>query len=280
MTFSISTVLEVGLGLALVFYILSLIVSSITTKIAEWTELGAKDLEIGLRDLLADSDKLDEFMNHPWIQNLKPKRLKLLRGGIETKRVNFIPPSTFALTVFDVLVPGDKGPEPVDQIRAAIDALPGESTKRTLQGMLHSGVKSIDDARKFVEGWFDDSMNNVSLLYKQHARRIAIIVALVVTLVTGADSVAIGNSLWQEPSVRAAIAAKIDRSVQVEPEGDVDALISELEELSIPILWNPDSLPQDTTAWALKAFGLTITWVAISQGSSFWYQVLKRFRGE
>ena len=280
MTFSISTVLEVGLGLSLVFYILSLIVSSITSKIAEWAELSAKDMEIGLRDLLADSGKFEEFMDHPWIQNLKPKRLRFFGRGTEVKRINYIPPSTFALTVLDVLAPGDKGTQPVGHIRAAIDALPDGNTKRTLQGMLHSGVTKIDDVRKLVEGWFDDSMKNISQLYAQHARRIAIIVALVVTLVTGADSIAIGNSLWQEPSIRATIAAKIDRSVQVEPEGDVDALISELEELSIPILWDPDSIPQDATAWAWKAFGLTITWAAASQGSSFWYQVLKRSRGE
>jgi hypothetical protein len=144
--------------------------------------------------------------------------------------------------------------------------------------MLHSAVTKIDDARKLVEGWFDDSMRNISQLYRQHARRIAIVVALVVTLVTGADSVEIANSLWQEPSIRATVAAKIDRSIQVEAEGDVEALLIELEELSIPILWDPDSIPQDTAAWGWKVLGLTITWAAISQGSSFWYQILKRIR--
>lgn len=278
MTFS--TVLEVGLGLILIYYVLSLIVSSITTKILEWTEMGAKDLEVGLRDLLEESGKMEEFMGHPWIENLKPKRWRLL-GGIKTCSVDHIPASTFALTLFDILVPGEKGSDPsgpLSEIREVIEALPEGRTRTALLGFINSGVGELEAARKLVENWFDDTMNSISLLYKQHARRIAVIVALVVTVAAGADSIEIANTLWQEPALRAVIAAKADKFVEEEPKGDISALLSEFEESKIPILWDPDTLPNDAAGWAWKVFGLFLTWVAASQGSSFWYDLLKRIR--
>jgi hypothetical protein len=275
---TLAIVLEVGLGLILVYYILSLIVSNITSKIAKWTELAAQDLEEGLRDLLADSGKLEKFMEHQRIKNLKPKRLKFLGRDIKTYKVDYIPASTFALALFDVLAPGEDGKGTLDDVKSAIEALPSGDTKTVLLGLINSGVTNLEDARKRVESWFDDTMKGVSSLYKQHARRIAIIVALVVTIVTGTDSVAIATSLWEEPSIRAGVAAKVDQFIEDEPEGDVQMFISELEELEIPILWNSDTFPDDTSGWAWKVFGLLITWIAASQGSSFWYQILKQIR--
>ena len=113
---TLAIVLEVGLGLILVYYILSLIVSNITSEIAKWTELAAQDLEEGLRDLLADSGKLEKFMGHQRIKNLKPKRLKILGGDIKTYKVDYIPASTFALTLFDVLAPGEDGKGTLDDV--------------------------------------------------------------------------------------------------------------------------------------------------------------------
>jgi hypothetical protein len=272
---TLSSVLEVGLGLILVYYVLSLIVSYITAEIIKWTELQAKDLEEGLRELLEDSGKLEEFMEHPWIKKLKPKRLKFLSGDIRRGQVNYIPPSTFVLALFDVLASGEKGENRLADIRNAINALPKGETRDALLRLINS-VNELEEARKLVEAWFNDTMANVSLLYKQHAQRIAIIVAAVVTIVIGADSIAIANSLWEEPSLRAAIAVKADMFIEREPEGDIQTFLSELKELQIPILWT--ALPGDLEGWVWKGIGLILTCLAASQGSSFWYDLLKRIR--
>ena len=60
-------------------------------------------------------------------------------------------------------------------------------------------------------------------------------------------------------------------------QADVVTYVGQLEELELPILW---SVPTQPTLpnWALKIFGWAITWVAIAQGSSFWYDILKRVR--
>lgn len=281
MPFSLSSILEVAIGLALVFYVLSLIVSYITSVVLDRLELRAKDLEIGLRDLLGDSEKMEEFFNHPWVENLRPKRLKFLRNEYVLKPIDHVPASTFALTVFDILVPGAAGKdeaEVIGELRSAIGSLPAGKAKQSLTSALNVGVSNLESARSAVEGWFDNGMSSISLLYRQHARRIAIIVTLVVTLLLGVDSIAIARNLWSEPTVRAAIAAEAERILQEAPEADVQALLSELEAFDIPIFWDPATLPKTVPDWALKAAGLGITWFAAAQGSSFWYQVLRRVR--
>lgn len=283
MTLSIATILEVGLGLALLYYVLSLIVSYITSKIAEWANLRAKDLEVGLRELIDDPDKLQAFLDHPLIKNLETKKARLL-GGIKLGSLEGIPAETFAEALLAIVAPGAKDQDAKKALadtRALIASLPEESaTRKALLGLIDSGAQNLEEARKLIAGWFDDSMTKVSLLYKQHARHIAIIVALVVTIVTGVDSIAVAEYLWQEPSARAAVTTKVDEYLENEPQGDVRAYISELEELEIPILWDADTLPEreDAAGWAWKIVGLLLTWVAATQGSSFWYQILKRIR--
>jgi hypothetical protein len=134
-----------------------------------------------------------------------------------------------------------------------------------------------------MEGWFDDKMTQISALYKQHARRIAIIVALVVTLVTGVDSIAIAEHLWQTPKAQHAIEEKVDLFLeQDDPDFDkLRGVLFELEEMEIPVLWDYESLTKDPGSVLSfpKLVGLFITFVATAQGSSFWYQILKHIRG-
>jgi hypothetical protein len=275
---SLSTVFEVGLGLILVYYVLSLVVSKVVGEITKWTQLRARDLEQGLRDLLQDSGKLAELMQHPRIQSLQPKRLQFLGTAFTTYQVDAIPASSFALTLLDVLAPGEKS-DPMADLRGAIQDLPEGKAKESLLSIVNSGVKTIEDTRSLIEGWYDDGMKNVSLMFTQHARRIVFIIAAAVTLLTGVDSVAVAQNLWEEPSRRAAVTAQADQFVQEQPGGDVQAFLASLEELNVPLLWDFNNLPADVGGWAQKIAGLIITWVAISQGSSFWYDVLKKVRG-
>jgi hypothetical protein len=277
MTMSLSTVFEVGLGLILVYYVLSLVVSKIVGEISKWTQLRARDLEEGLRDLLADSGKLEEFMQHPRIQNLQPKRLNFLSSGVTTYKVEAIPASSFALTLLDVLAPGAKS-DPMTDLRSAVESLPAGKAKDSLLTIINSGVQSLEDTRRLVEGWYDDAAKNISQVFTQHARRIVFVIAAAVTLLTGVDSVTIAQNLWEEPTRRAAVAAQTDQFVQEQPESDIQSFLSSLEELNIPLLWDFNNLPDDLGGWGKKIAGLIITWVAISQGSSFWYDILKKVR--
>jgi hypothetical protein len=269
---NLSVVLEVAIGLVLLYYVLSLVVSYITSEIAKWMQMRAKDLELVLREQIQDPAAFVKFMNHPLIKNLQPKRAEF-SGKVWDAKVDKIPPATFSMTLFDIMAPDAADGNKLEQIKNTIKGLPDGELKTTLNSLIDATVNDIQTARENVERWYDDMMQNVSRLYTQHARHIAIICALVVTLAVDGDSINVATQLWNQPTLRAAAAAKAEEYLQQAPEDPTKAL----EELAmpIPILWTTP-LPQDAQGWLVKILGLVITWVAVSQGSSFWYDVLKR----
>jgi len=58
MELSSSSIIGVALGLVVVYYIPSLIVSSLTNEITKWMDLRAKCLLVGLRELIDDPAQL------------------------------------------------------------------------------------------------------------------------------------------------------------------------------------------------------------------------------
>ncbi|MFL7868547.1 MAG: hypothetical protein AB8I58_06945, partial [Anaerolineales bacterium] len=94
------------------------------------------------------------------------------------------------------------------------------------------------------------------------------------------DSIDIAQQLWNQPNLRAVASAK---AVQIadggELEPDIKVLASTLEELELDYhndWWNTRNSPDLPNAILLKTLGLAITWVAVAQGSSFWYDVMKK----
>lgn len=280
---SISTVIEVGVGLILVYYILGLIASGLTNILTEFTQLRAKDLQDYLRDVLEDSGKFEDFMLHPWVQNLRPRKVTLF-GKIQIRDLNWLPKETFAKTFLDVIAPGEDGMGTAEDIRQAVEMLPAGKAKSQLLGLVSRGVNSVNQARTNLEDWFNDLMYNVSSIYGQHARRIVYIFAFLVVFLGNVDSIAIATTLWNAPAKRALAAAAADQilaeeQAPVESIEQIEGLVDILERINIPMFWTAEDLPGDANAIAVKIAGLAITWVAAAQGAPFWYDVLKRVRG-
>ena len=109
------------------------------------------------------------------------------------------------------------------------------------------------------------------------------------------------TELWQNQALRSQVVAEATAIVNpdegaegVEAEGKAPQLTAEeaeklLSELGLPIGWQRNNLPkmdEDLAAgqvdwlfigdWALKGVGWFITGLAISQGSSFWFDFLNK----
>lgn len=279
---SFSAVLEIGVGMLLVYYILSLISSSITSFIKRITQLDAEKLRQGLADLLEDPDMIEQIMAHPWVQMLKPKQLTL-RGKVVEQDVNKIPPETFAKVLADLLAPGEQGQGTIEDIREAVEKLPEGPLRSNLFGMANTGVGHVERFYQNVEVWFNNAMAGASALYAQHTRRIVLVIALILTLGLNIDSIAIGETLYNAPTTRAVAAAAageiLAQGELSEPDLEqIPELVESLKGLSIPLFWGRETIPHTTQAVLIKVAGLAITTVAAAQGSSFWYDVLKRFR--
>jgi hypothetical protein len=279
MQLSISSILEVAIGLALIYYVLSLVVSYISSKILEWTELRAKTLEDGLTDLLKDPSLLQSFWEHPLIKLLRPKRLSMISAGQKTLKVEEIASDSFSMVFLSALTTGVASQLTLADIQQAVAKLPDGDLKRSLNEMLNSGVTTVVEMRSRIERWFDDMMAGVSALYKQHARRIVIFIALAVTLLLGVDSIQLARYLYLEPIARNALVEQANQIIEQDGAAEEEAMqyLADLQAIEIPLIWSTP-LPGNMVEWLLKILGILITWGAIAQGASFWYQNLKKLR--
>src|SRR4051794_15033140 len=107
-----SEVLEVGIGIVLMFLLISLICSSMQEGLEGWLKWRAADLERGIRELLNDRDGnkiLDAFYEHPLISSLyKGPYDSAKRGNLPS----YIPAGNFAGAVMDLVARGKTTPDP------------------------------------------------------------------------------------------------------------------------------------------------------------------------
>lgn len=274
---SLSALIQVGIGMILVYYILSLTVSGITGYISQRLQLRAKVLEQEMEKYLG-KDFFEKIKQRPEVSVTQQQQLSIT-GKVTTQKIQDIPKETLAQAALEVAAQEPATTESTDE------ASPKTSTRPSLIQLIQEGVKEPEKALPKVENAFDCVMTNISNLYGQHARRITLFVALAITLLLGVDSIAVARALWEEPTIRTAIDAQANaiamtQTQQVDTQQsiqDIQATVSQLQSFDLPILWT-GTLPSDGGGWLLKIAGLVITWVAVSRGSPFWYDLLKRAR--
>lgn len=268
-----STIVEVGIGLMFVYFLLSVICTTVNDYIARIFDWRAKGLHEGIRNLLGDDQLMAKVWNHSLVQGMTG------RAGAQPA---YIPANTFALALFDALAPAEGQPSGLDKVRTAALTMPDNSARQALVSFVDAADNKMDTARKQVADWFDAAMYQVSALYRQRMQVVAFFVALTITLVLGVDTLEIGNTLYREPAVRAAVTNAAQASQASAPaSGDVQknvqATIKSLESLEIPLGWT--KIPTGLDGWLYKAAGLLLTAAAASFGSPFWYDLLRNLLG-
>ncbi|HEX9019138.1 MAG TPA: hypothetical protein VF806_08120 [Anaerolineaceae bacterium] len=201
------------------------------------------------------------------------------------------------------------------QIKNGLDSLGCEPLKTALLPYIIQAQITEQDAEKRIEvlrdaiiNWFNNSMDRASGWYKRHTQRIAIGIALIVALAINADTIDIFQRLWQDASLRQIVSAAAEQYVTANPNGPAgaanpgaaaatpippDQALAQLQKyqsiLPLPLGWSRFPIPvlaedgsvpptPGATAWIIfaKLVGLIITTLAISQGSSIWFQMLSK----
>lgn len=140
-----------------------------------------------------------------------------------------------------------------------------------------------------IENWFDSSMTRASGVYKRNARGIAILIGIIVAVSANADSLYIVSNLSRSSVVRTAISENAQRladpNAPLTPEGfrQIARNIQESKVTDLPLGWNTTIVTEQTQAekaWGIRylkrLIGWTISGIAISMGSSFWYDLLNK----
>ena len=217
---------------------------------------------------------------------------------------SYIAPRSFALALVDTLAPEAAKPnadgtprESKDVIAATRRYIVGlklpQQLSRPLLAILDDARGDVDAFRSGIEAWFDDTMARVSGWYKRQAQFILICLGIVVVLALNANTITIGERLWQDPNVRATVVEQAAATVgKPKPATQDKSATEQLQaaardvedaaKLGIPLGWtSDDDDPRmvKLTSWEFfyrDLLGWLLTVAAISLGAPFWFDTLSR----
>jgi hypothetical protein len=278
----VSQVLEVVIGLTLIYLVLSIGCSGIKEIIAAMFSLRAKTLEKGVRSMLKNgpNDYAALLFGHPLIQATAP----------EGQKPSYISARMFASALFDVVAPSDPAqPRTIQSLRAGVSQIPDAKLRATLLNMIDSAGGDVDAARLKVEHWFDDTMARVSGWYKRMAQKIIFVAGLILCAAVNADTLMLVKELWSDQALRSAMVAQAGQRAQSTSPSDyvnqdgpsqLQRVAGEIREANAPpIGWSRDS--KDIRIWpdtagrqALKVLGILLSSFALVMGAPFWFDML------
>jgi hypothetical protein len=291
--------LDIGIGLVLMFLVLSLMGTVINEFIATAMNLRAKTLKSAVSNLLDDKTLHDAFFDHGLIDG--PKQML-------GKDPSYLSGQTFALAIFGAIDPNNPAPS-FKQAEAAINAIQtAGKTESNIKDALVDQLKKADgDIAKLRDGiatYFDASMDRVTGLYKKYQQLITFCVAIVIVVVLNADAINVGTALWRDSSLRAQMVetastvANNDKANAGNPGGDYANRLKKLDQQirPLPIGWSASEVKSELSSWPalvaqfgflsvvfhgawwtlVKIIGLGITVFAISLGAPFSFDMLSK----
>lgn len=298
-----SVALDVAIGLILLYFLLAVLVSTLNEFLAAFADTRAKNLEIGLRNLLQGNDHAGQpliaaFYNHALIQSMHTRRFFFAPAAGAGKKPSYIPAAIFRSALEDLVLPASAaGPRSLQALRESVDKLPPGLTKDVLQELLTEagvGVADLAKARAAIEDWFDDAMDRVSGWYKRQVQLIILVIAVIIAAALNADTFEIANTLVHNPETRAFAVATAEQLAKSAPAptkppapgtaaapsaNKLQEALTGLTEAQLPLGWRNgwDDVRAafgDLATFLRKFFGLAITGVAVSLGAPFWFDLL------
>lgn len=241
---------------------------------------------------------VQNVLNHP-----------LMRGN-PTANPRYIPAQKFSTALLDLLRDGSQAPL-LTQVKNSVQTLPAGPLRTVLAAFLHDAGDDLDRLRSQIEGWFNDAMDEMTVLYKRLSRYVMVILGILLAASLNVDSVQLAKFLWLSPATAMGL---VDVAGQLpQPPGNKDAApvtapagtpaatapdhsaqdiaaaqtaLIKIRTLKLPIGWEntapADAAPQNATGSAalwntlsMHAVGWLLTAVAISLGAPFWYGLMQ-----
>src|SRR5262249_25487712 len=95
----------------------------------------------------------------------------------------------------------------------AINGIPSAPLRQALLAIYTEADDDLHAFRRGAEKWYDDAMDRVSGWYKRHIQLVIWIIAILVALLLNVDTVQLATTLWKDPTTRAALVARADKTV-------------------------------------------------------------------
>lgn len=282
--------LDVLIGLFFVYFLLSIVCSSVNEGIAATFNLRAKDLERGIHNLLDGKTNSDKFFKHPRVRALFKPAHPIFKGRIfKERKPSYIPSRVFALTVLDTFAPRAGAADSrnlIERARDHVGTTPAGRVQDLLEEALDQASTDVDQFRAAIEESFNEVMDRVSGWYKRRVQLILFAIALVLVVGINADSYTIGQKLWKDDALRSAVVAQANKVVVAgqapcvtsdsskDATAQAAACVNEVKALGLPLGWTRATAPHNLADGLAKLIGLLVTAFALTLGAPFWFDLL------
>lgn len=279
-----SSIINLVIGLIFIYFLIGLICSTIQELIAQLLDLRSENLEKWLKDTFRENQFGEKFLNHRLIDGLTA----------QGRHASYIPAKVFSGVMLD-LVNQKKGTYSLESLKDSIGEsdLPDDFKRKLLQTISES-KNGLDDLRKEIEGWFNDSMERISGTYKKKTQKILVFISLAVVTLLNVDTIQIIQYLYNHPAQSEALADRIGETIQeldpakamadsLSKEEKIDLRIAELKgiqaslkDTQVPLGWQEGDGEISCGEVFRKVLGLLFSVVAGIVGAPFWFQTLNK----
>ena len=283
-------ILDYGLPLVFVYFVLSLISSTLSQILMDTFEVRGKTLERFL--ILIAGENAGDLLGLPQIRALQPIKFKswfsIFGAQTEPKKLENIPIPVLVDAFFSLMGLGNtKKKQGVREIKTAIRKMPESGGKQALLNWLAQGISNLEDLRSNTQVYFSGLLEQSVATANARSRSFVISFAVFMVIFFNVDSIQIVEDLIYGPQLRALAAAQAEAIVQQDSTDivEINDMLETLDDLDyIRFGWFSLTLPRTNSIldWAgfiaSKIVGLAITAVFASQGSTFWFDLLAKFK--
>jgi hypothetical protein len=288
---TLTTLVDVAIGLALVYMGASLFVTIVNEYVSQLAKLRAKQLTADLKSLIDSDDAVALLVTNP---AFAPFFEEGTVGG------TYVDPTVLARQLVGGLRKGATGVATMGDLVSAIAALPASNLRTQLLAMSQVATNNVDKFVENVSSWVDRSLTMLGEVYKKRMQVISLAISLGIAVLFNIDTIGVASHLYRDKETRDAVSllasdfvqqtsrATLDRCMQIEaaamrtaPEcAGVSSLLGGLQQRNetlgrLPIGWPVQSV--DGFPWWLTApLGWLLTALAISLGATFWFDLLNR----
>ena len=260
-------IVDIALGLILLYSTLSLVASVVKEWISSVFSWRAKNLEKGIQNLIGEVHAA-RLYGHPLVSTLSK----------EKKLPSYIGSGTFASVLVDLVGQDEKGKSVLataDKAATLVDRVGNDPILGpAFRALSHAGAETVADLRGEIADWFDEGMNRVSGWYRRRTQLIVFVIGTVVAFSANASTIHVVRDLWEDDALRYALA---QQAVAVAADAESSDTLQVPDELlaSFPLGWEGVS-DWGLGAWGVHALGWLLTAAAVSLGAPFWFDLLGR----
>ena len=297
------TVLNLAIGIAFIYLLFSLVVSALNEFWLSYLDKRADFLKQGLQQLLQDSNKVTQVLEHGLVDALS----RATNGNPA-----YIGAEPFTAAVLDIVKAANPNTiRNISDFQTSVAALPDSKFKQSLTAILDAADNDLASFKKGIADWYNRSMDRVSGWYKRYAQKWLLGLALALAVACNVDTIHIIQSLSSDPKLladtvtqaintaRAGTAEQVvtphtepAKAAQPSPGptedttqnvsqliNNANAAMTKLSNVSVPIGWSQAQMQYlyDPGHFVGALLGWFLTGLAASLGAPFWFDTLQRF---